>query len=353
MGEIFGAGMSHYPGFHAKPEFLGQQIIGNIERSIKRGWAPESWRNQANWPKALLEEWGEDEGRAAGIEHRAAHQSAVKKVRDAMDAFNPDFVLIWGDDQWENFTDDMVPPFALYAWDEVDLGAIGNNRLGGGNFWNEPAEKETKLKGEPKAAKYLANALMDEDFDIAYSYKPLHSTHIAHAFKNTLVYLDEDRRGFPYPVVPFHINCYGDRFVLSRGAGGPVPDDGERDVKAPSPKRCFEMGQAITRIIKASPYRAAVIGSSSWSHGGLVRAHDYIYPDVQADRRLYDHLKANDLTFFRDITTDELKEAGQVEVPNWCAVVGAMHEAGYKADVLAYTETHLFNSSKAVALFNP
>lgn len=353
MGEIFGAGMSHYPGFHAKPQFLGQQILGNIERSIKKGWAPESWRDKENWPQPLLQEWSDDEGLSAGIKHRAAHQDAVTIIKQRLDEFNPDFVLIWGDDQWENFHDDLVPPFAVYAWEELELGPIGSNRLGGGNAWDEPPEKELTHKGHPKAAKYLVEALMDEGFDIPYSYRPLHRPHLAHAFKNTLIYLDEDRRGFNYPVIPFHINCYGERFVLSRGVGGPVPDEAERDVKAPSPKRCFEMGQAVARVIKASPYRAAVIGSSSWSHGGLVRDHDYIYPDVNADRRLYEHLSKNDLTYFRDITTAELIKAGQVELPNWCAVIGAMYEAGHKANVLSYSETHLFNSSKAVALFSP
>jgi len=352
MGEVFGAGMSHYPGFHAHPEHIGKQLVGNIARSIKNGGADPKWEDKANWPSAVRDEYGEDEGAAAGIAHRKLHQDAVMKVRDAMDAFNPDFVLIFGDDQYENFHDDMVPPFAVFAWDEVNLGPIRDNRLGGGNFWDEDPDKEFSYKGHKEAALYLANGLMDSGFDIAYSYRPLHRENAAHAFKNTLLYLDDDRRGFPYPVIPFHINCYGERFVLSRGGGGPVAADAQYDVKAPSPKRCFELGQSLARIIKDSPDKGAIIGSSSWSHGGLTQSNDWIHPDVEADKVLWEHLSTNDLTFFRDITTAQLVKAGQVEVPNWCAMLGAMHEMGQQVEPLAFAPSHIFNSSKAVALFH-
>ena len=42
-------------------------------------------------------------------------------------------------------------------------------------------------------------------------------TPIGHAFLNTLLYLDYDRQGFPYPVVPFSINCYGRRVISQYG----------------------------------------------------------------------------------------------------------------------------------------
>ena len=113
------------------------------------------------------------------------------------------------------------------------------------------------------------------------------------------------------------------------------------------------MGQAVARAFSESPWRVALIGSSSWSHGGLTERHDYIHPDVEADHRLYEHLKDNDLRYFRDITTGELIQAGQVEVPNWCAVIGAAYELGQAAEVLSFSPSHIFNSSKCVTLFRP
>ena len=35
---------------------------------------------------------------------------AFRKLRKVIDDFNPDAVLIWGDDQYENFQEDLVPP---------------------------------------------------------------------------------------------------------------------------------------------------------------------------------------------------------------------------------------------------
>ena len=35
------------------------------------------------------------------------------------------------------------------------------------------------------------------------------------------------------------------------------------------PWRTYDLGKAIGRIIRESPYRAVVIGSSSWSHASL------------------------------------------------------------------------------------
>jgi len=352
MGEILGVGMSHYPGFSLDPKTMGRQIVGNIERCVERGWAHPKWREPSNWPAPLQEEWGDDNGVAAGIKHRAVHLDAVKKAREAVDAFRPDIVLIWGDDQWENYHEDLVPPFAVYAWDEMN-NPHRRSRFGGTNVWGEPDDKVFTYPGNRKAGKYLVNKLMDEGFDIAYSYGPLHRDAMSHAFFNSLLYLDDDRKGWDYPVIPFHINCYGDRFVISRGTGGPVPDGVELDPNAPSPKRCFDMGAAVARVFKESSYKAVLIGSSSWSHGGLTASHEYIWPDLEADGRLLERLQANDLASFRDLTTEQLIEAGQVEVPNWCAVIGAMHELGQKAEIVSYAPSHIFNSSKCVALFQP
>ncbi len=36
----------------------------------------------------------------------------LAKARAAIDEFKPDFVVIWGDDQYENFKEDIVPPFS-------------------------------------------------------------------------------------------------------------------------------------------------------------------------------------------------------------------------------------------------
>ena len=41
------------------------------------------------------------------------------------------------------------------------------------NVWGEPADKTFRYKGHP-SARHLAGALIDDGFDVAYAYKPLH-----------------------------------------------------------------------------------------------------------------------------------------------------------------------------------
>ena len=40
-------------------------------------------------------------------------------MREALDAFKPDIVLIWGDDQYENFKRDCIPAFCVGIYDKV------------------------------------------------------------------------------------------------------------------------------------------------------------------------------------------------------------------------------------------
>ena len=117
----------------------------------------------------------------------------------------------------------------------------------------------------------LASRLIEEGFDTAYAYKPLHHP-LGHAFTNAILYLDYERKGFDYPFVPFAINCYG-RKVLAQRGGLPVFDreigEADFDPPAPSPRRLFDLGAATARILADSPYRVALIASSGWSHAFL------------------------------------------------------------------------------------
>ena len=58
-----------------------------------------------------------------------------------------------------------------------------------------------RLRGAPGIARKLAEGLLQADFDVAYAYKPLYHPGLAHAFLNTLLYLDYERTGFDWPVI--------------------------------------------------------------------------------------------------------------------------------------------------------
>ena len=234
-------------------------------------------------------EWGEDEGITSAAAHRAALVGWMEKTRAALDAFQPDFVLLWGDDQYENFREDIIPPYCIAAHDKFTFSPRPDN------VWGE-TDKTYELPGNRNAAKMLATRLIEQGFDTAYAYKPLHHP-LGHAFTNAIFYLDYNRKGFHYPIVPFAVNCYGRKVVSQRG-GVPAFDKPKTDVDfdppAPTPWRLFDLGAATARILAESPYRVALLASSGWSHAFLTAKNHYLYPDRTADRQMYEHLRDGD-----------------------------------------------------------
>lgn len=190
---------------------------------------------------------------------------------------------------------------------------------------------------------------------MAYAYRPLHHP-LGHAFLNTLLFLDYDRTGFPYPVVPLQVNCYGRRVISQRGgvsSFADLPTETQFDPPSPAPWRCFDLGAACARVVAQSPWRVALIASSSWSHAFLTPKHHLLYPDVEADRTLYEALRVGDYKKWRNTPLASMEESGQQEMLNWMCLVGAMAELGRRADETELIQTYLFNSSKCFAFFKP
>ncbi|MBI4587592.1 MAG: extradiol ring-cleavage dioxygenase [Candidatus Rokubacteria bacterium] len=350
MGELLLAGTTHYPLLLYTDDFMTSQM----ERHWKSGLVPEWWLDQRNWPKPMQEEYGPDgrNGPAAAAAHRERLVAGFRKVRDEIDAFDPDFILIWGDDQYENFHEDLVPPFSIYICDKFETQPYHKRRFkpDGGeifNVWGEDIDHVFTHRGHSEAAKYLTTRLLEMDYPIPYAYKTLHFQGLPHAFLNTLLFLDYDRKGFPYPVIPFHVNCYGSSVVKNRG-GSPLQAaaDAEPDPPAPSARLCFDIGGATARVLKDSRYRAVLLGSSSWSHAFLVDKHHMLWPDIEADRARFEELRDGKVHLWRDLSIQEIEDAGQQEFLNWVCLGGALSALAFKPRIIDFIQTYIFNSSK-------
>jgi hypothetical protein len=355
MGQILGLGMTHYPNLSWK---------GNMSRRIKACLddreLPEKFRSPENWHPAMRAQWGDDEGQAHSDSHRRELIENSRRIRAELDAFNPDFVLVWGDDQYENFHEDCVPAFSVLAYESVSFQPWKHHSRGP-NSWDEPEDTTFTVKGHRAGGKHLVTSLLRDGVDVAYAYKPLHAT-LGHAFANTVLYLDYDRKGFPYPVVPFAVNAYG-RWLIGAQGSPLYPTQAQRlmqaaeadlDPPGPQPWRCFQVGAAIARALKASPWRVAVIASSSWSHSFLVKKHALMFPDVESDRRYYEALKNGDWELWRNTTIEEAEDRGHHELLNWFCLTGAMSELGRgKPDESVFLESWITNSDKVFAVFRP
>jgi hypothetical protein len=345
MGEILGMASTHWP-------LLIQPDEGHLwpfQMTMNRlKDFPEEKKPISAWPEAARVEFGEDEGVSAHAEHRARLLKSFRVMKAEIEAFNPDFIVMFGDDQYENFKEDIIPPFCVLAYDKIEFTPFKRTR-GRPNIWGEPEDKVFKFDGHQEAGRYLARGLLDEGVDMAYAYRPLHEEGLGHAFSNTLLFLDNDREGFDYPVLPVAVNCYGSSVIRMRGGATEYSD--VPDPPSPSPRRCFEVGQATARVIKNSPWKVVLMASSSWSHAFLTPKNHLLYPDLEADRALLEHLKTGEFEKWKDYPLSKIEESGQHEVLNWFCLVGAMSELGQKAEILDWAETWMFNAPKCLAVF--
>lgn len=352
MGEILGVGLSHYPGpivpVESWPDMLTQWVkMGRITR--------EDFEAKDRWPQQMLAEWADDSGQASARIHRDRLFAGYAHLRKALDEFAPDIVVIFGDDQYENFKQDCIPAFAVGIFDSVTCQPYGASKTPFGtdeNIWGLPSNAELTVKCSHEAAAGLCRNLLSNDFDVAYSRAIRHPRGLAHSFALAVIFLDLERKGFPYPIVPLSVNCYGNQLIkTAAGAHGEGAD--EISPPAPSPKRCFEFGRAVARYYAASPWRVAIIGSSSWSHASLTVKHGRLYPDVSADRAFYEDLKASRFRSWDRLNLSALEDAGQHEFLNWVCLAGGMTELDQDPQFLEYVETYVFNSNKCFAVFSP
>src|SRR4026208_1840348 len=119
--------MTHYP-----PLVGHDRDMANILRTImKDPGLPERYRDPAGWPEPMRREDGADggagppggrrrplrreSGAAGGTASAAAHRESLlrhfRHQRKLLDDFRPEVVVIWGDDQHEEFHADLIPPF--------------------------------------------------------------------------------------------------------------------------------------------------------------------------------------------------------------------------------------------------
>jgi hypothetical protein len=347
MADILGLGVTHYPPL-AGPD---EDMAWILRQTLRDPALPEALRRPEGWPAPMRAEWGDDAGLGAARRHRADLRRWFAEARRRLDAFGPDLVLIWGDDQYENFREDLIPAFCVLAYEAFEHRPWAEGRWRARpNVWGEPAETCFAYKGHPEAGKVLAAGLLEQGFDVAYAYRPRHHP-LGHAFMNTLLYLDDARQGVPYPVLPVAVNCYGRRVIAQRGGAGALAAPERLDPPSPAPWRCFDLGRATARVLAASPWRVALVASSSWSHAFLTPKHHLLYPDVDADRAMYERLRAGDYAAWRATPLAALEDSGQQEMLNWMCLAGAMAELGRRPDQTAVVESYLFNSTKVFAFF--
>ncbi len=227
-------------------------------------------------------------------------QAALDRLGDALAAAAPDLVIIVGDDQRELYGASNQPALAVFHGASItmsdklrkDQPPPWMRELGQGYLMDD----NHVIPGAPEWGLELIRGLIDEEFDVASS-AAVDDPKVAgfgHAFGFIVKRLF---RGRAIPVVPVLLNTYY----------GP---------NVPSARRCFDLGEAIRRVVERSPReaRVAVIGSGGLSH---------FVVDETLDRGVLRAIETGDAAALRAIPRAALN-SGSSEILNWVVTAGAM-----------------------------
>jgi hypothetical protein len=244
VADVLGVGLTHYPLLAG----ADTHMAALLKSALKDPDIPEEFKDRSRWSELAQQEWGDDGGVSAAAAHRARLLEDMRTCRQAIDEFEPDVLLVWGDDQYENFREEVIPSFCVLAYQDTVVEPFGVlDMLKVPNVWGLPSDTTFTMKGDPEFAKQLTSDVLNDGIDVAYSYEPRQGIHFPHAFGNTQLFLDYDNVGkeFPYPIVPLAVNCYGEHVIARRGGLARFAEinKGEQlDPPGPSPRRCFQLG---------------------------------------------------------------------------------------------------------------
>jgi aromatic ring-opening dioxygenase catalytic subunit (LigB family) len=154
-------------------------------------------------------------------------------------------------------------------------------------------ELKSEYRGAPALGEHLVRALAKADFDVARSNRLREDVGLGHAF----TYLFQLLPDCEIPVVPFMVNTY-------------FPPN------APTPKRCYALGQALRQAIESwpEPARVAVMASGGLSHQVI---------DEEIDQMTINGLLEKDREALCALPEERLV-LGTSEIRNWVVLAGAM-----------------------------
>ena len=226
-------------------------------------------------------------------EKHARVQGAVKQLGALLRGADLDAIVIFGDDQHEQFSDENMPAVAIYHGETVEI----HPRQA------RPGRTFPTLHLEPTASEYpnaselathLIGKLTENEFEITRCATLRAERGIGHAF--SFLY----QRLWPecdVPIVPVMINTY-------------FPPN------QPTPKRCHDLGAAIREAVGSwsGGSRVGVIASGGLSH---------IVIDEELDQLTLDALQAKDTAGLHALPREQLT-GGTSEILNWVALDGAV-----------------------------
>jgi hypothetical protein len=227
-----------------------------------------------------------------------AVQQAVRRLSEVLrETKDLDAIIIFGDDQHEQFRDDNMPAMAIYHGDgfEITERVPRPGTSAGQRFESEGWEPtRAEYPNAASLATHLIASLTEQEFEVTRCNALREGHCIGHAF--SFLY----RRLWPdctVPIVPIMLNTY-------------YPPN------QPTPKRCYELGQAVRQAVKDWTGGKRVVMMAS---GGL----SHIVIDEPLDRQVIEGLRDHDARKLCSLPREKMR-GGTSEILTWVALAGAV-----------------------------
>jgi 2,3-dihydroxyphenylpropionate 1,2-dioxygenase len=195
-------------------------------------------------------------------------------------ALKPDVFVTISNDHANQFALHCVPPFAIHR------GGVGKGHFAGHDF-------EFPIASD--AATGLIRYLYEENFDVSFT----STAAVEYSLGIPLDFLDIDG-----PILPIFVNAY-------------VPPQ-------PRMERCYQLGMAINRGLKAMGLRAVVIASGGLSH--FPGTDRYAKPDLAFDEKAVEELSTGNMRWLLSLDEKRLDDTGNIELRCWGVAAGMLGE---------------------------
>jgi hypothetical protein len=239
-------------------------------------------------------------------------ERGFQTLREQIEAYRPDALIMIGDDQGDLFAPHSMPQFCVYTGESL----WGTTAV---SYLKEPLEGSMiELPCHAELARYLLSGLMKSGFDPAVLSKVAGIGRPERGIGHMVSYpASKLIPKFDIPVIPIFINEYYP----------PMPNG----------QRCWDLGAAIRTLLKGRSERVAVYASGGLSHDpGGPRAG---WIDEPLDRWVLERLErgqSRDLTNLFTFDSDTLR-GGTGEIRAWIAVAAAMDRP---ATIVDYIKAH-------------
>jgi hypothetical protein len=290
---VLGIGTSHGPQLGIPAEKWGV-LVEKDQRDKRFNYAELASRPRPGMEKEITPEKMKTRYDAC--------MKALATLRETLDRVSPDVLVILGDDQHENLTDENMPVFCVYRGPSVaPVKREGQRAVA----WRseEVTGRALELSSytcDPALAEHLIRHLIGQGIDVASSNKLRPEVGLGHAFSTMYSQIMPHGR---YPIVPFMVNTF-------------YPPN------QPTPRRCYELGQALRKAIEdwVADKRVAVVASGGLSH---------IIIDEEIDRTTIEGLARKDKQKLFSLPVEKLV-FGTSEIRNWIGAAGAVEHLEMK-----------------------